>query len=179
MPRIRINDRLSINPRIQIEKKMNQIGYAGYISDDSIAFGNREVNRITNQLSATYVFNNKSALSLSMRHYWSAVDYSEYYLLQKDGGYVDFPDYPVNEDLNFNILTVDLEYSWNLAPGSFLTVVWKNNIYSSEEVENDLFMNYWDNFSETFSSPQTNSFSIKLTYYLDYQTVIRPRLPFP
>jgi len=179
MPRIRINDKISLNPRFQYEQARNQIGYAEYISDDSVAFGKRSVNRVTSQLSASYVFNNKSALSLSMRHYWSAVDYSEYFLLQRDGELIDYPDFPYNEDLNFNILAVDLEYSWNLAPGSFLTVVWKNNIYTSEEVDDDIFMNYWDNFNETVSSPQTNSFSVKLTYYLDYQTVIRPRLPFP
>lgn len=179
MPRIRINDKLSINPRFKYEQGSNQIGYAGYLSDDSIAFGKRAVNRITSQLAASYVFNNKSALSLSMRHYWSTVNYSEYFLLQRDGGLIDYPDYPYNEDLNFNILTVDLEYNWNLAPGSYLSVVWKNNIYTSDEVDDDLFLNYWDNFNATFSSPQTNSFSIKLTYYLDYQTVIKPRLPFP
>ncbi|MEA1878158.1 MAG: DUF5916 domain-containing protein [Bacteroidota bacterium] len=179
MPRIRINDKLSINPRFKYEQAKNQIGYAGYLSDDSIAFGKRAVDRITSQVAASYVFSNKSALSLSMRHYWSTVDYSQYFLLQRDGGLNEYPDYPYNEDLNFNILTVDLEYSWNLAPGSFLTVVWKNNIYTSDEVDDDLFLNYWDNFNATFSSPQTNSFSVKLTYYLDYQTVIRPRLPFP
>ncbi|MCD6346152.1 MAG: hypothetical protein J7L96_01900, partial [Bacteroidales bacterium] len=84
-----------------------------------------------------------------------------------------------NKDINFNILTVDLEYNWNLAPGSYLTVVWKNNIYTSDSVEDDLFVNYWDNFNQTINAPQTNSFSVKLTYYLDYHTVIRPRLPFP
>jgi len=179
MPRIRINNKLSINPRFKYEQAQNQVGYAGYLNQDSIAFGKRAVSRVTSQLAASYVFNNKSALSLSMRHYWSTVNYSEYYLLERDGELSDYTDYPNNEDLNFNILTVDLEYSWNLAPGSFLTVVWKNNIYTSDEVEDDLFLNYWDNFNATFSSPQTNSFSVKLTYYLDYQTVIRPRLPFP
>lgn len=179
MPRVRVSDKLSISPRIKYEQAENQIGYAGYISEDSIGFGKRDVNRVTSQLSASYVFNNKSALSFSMRHYWSSVDYSEYFLLQEDGELKEYPDYPYNEDINFNIMTVDLEYNWNLAPGSYLTVVWKNNIYKSDEVENDLFVNYWDNLNNTFSSPQTNSFSIKLTYYLDYHTVIRPRLPFP
>lgn len=179
MPRIRVNDKFSINGRIQYEEAKNEIGYAGYTTEDSIAFGRRMVNRVTNQLSVSYVFNNKSALSLSMRHYWSAVDYKEYFLLESDGSLSDYPDYPYNEDLNFNILNVDMEYSWNLAPGSFLTIVWKNNIYVSDGVEDDLFMNYLDNFDYTIRSPQTNSFSAKLTYYLDYHTVVRPRLPFP
>ncbi|MBT3242841.1 MAG: carbohydrate binding family 9 domain-containing protein [Bacteroidetes bacterium] len=179
MPRIRVNDKLSITPRIKLEKVENEIGYTTYLSEDSIVFGRRMVTRVTNQLSASYVFNNVSALSLSMRHYWSAVDYNKYYMLESDGTLSDYPEYSSNEDINFNILSIDLEYSWNLAPGSFLTIVWKNNIYASEGVDDDLFVNYWDNFGRTINAPQTNSFSAKLTYYLDYQTVIRPRLPFP
>ncbi len=178
-PRWRINNKVSINPRIEISNNKNEVGYASYFAEDSIAFGKRNVMRVTNQISASYVFNNVSALSLSMRHYWSAVDYQEYYLLQRDGSLLDYPEFDQNKDLNFNILTVDLEYSWNLAPGSFLTAVWKNNIYQSESVTEDLFVGYVDNFNRTIVSPQTNSFSIKLTYYLDYHQVIRPRLPFP
>ena len=178
-PRIRFNDKLSVTSKFEYQASQNEIGYAGYISDDSIGFGRRQVHRVTSQLSSGYVFNNKAALNLSVRHYWSAVDYQEYYLLREDGGLNAYPDYPENEDINFNILSVDLEYSWNLSPGSYLTVVWKNNVYVSEEVTNDLFMNYWDNLNYTIGSPQTNSFSAKLTYYLDYHSVIRPRLPFP
>ncbi len=102
-----------------------------------------------------------------------------YYLLQNDGSLEDYPEFSDNKDLNFNILSVDLEYSWNLAPGSFLTMVWKNNIYQSQEISDDIFNGYVDNFNETISSPQSNSFSIKLTYYVDYQQVIRPHMPFP
>lgn len=178
-PRWRVNNKLSLSPRIEISKDNNQVGYASYFAEDSIAFGKRDVRRVTNQLSASYVFNNKSALSLSMRHYWSAVDYKEYYLLQKDGTVADYPEYGENEDLNFNTLSVDLEYSWNLAPGSFLTMVWKNNIYNPQEIEADQFTGYIDNFNTTLRSDQSNSFSIKLTYYVDYQQVIRPHMPFP
>ena len=178
-PRWRINNKFSLNPRIEFSKNYNEIGYASYFAEDSIAFGKRNRDRVTNQLSASYVFNNKSALSLSMRHYWSAVDYQEYYLLQQDGTLREYPGYTENHDLNFNTLSIDLEYSWNLAPGSFLTVVWKNNIYQSVEVSDDLFLGYIDNFNETLNSPQSNSFSVKLTYYVDYQQVIRPHMPFP
>jgi len=178
-PRLRINNKFSISPRIEVSQDKNQIGYASNFAEDSIAFGRRNVKRVTNQISASYVFNNTSALSLSMRHYWSAVDYQQYFLLQRDGSLVDYPEFDSNQDLNFNIFTVDLEYSWNLAPGSFLTLVWKNNIYQSEEVSDDLFIGYRDNFNRTITSPQTNSFSVRITYYVDYHQVIRPRLPFP
>ncbi len=178
-PRIRVSQKLSILPSVKFEHAMNQIGFANYLDDDHIVFGSRNVKRITNQISSSYVFNNTMALSLSVRHYWSAVDYQGYFLLQNDGCVSDYPEYEYNEDLNFNILTIDLEYSWNLAPGSYLTAVWKNQVYKSEEVVDNYFINYWDNVNRTLSSPQTNSFSVKLTYYLDYQTVIRPRLPFP
>jgi hypothetical protein len=178
-PRIRLSQKLSIFPRIELERVDNQIGYASYIDENHIVFGKRSVDRITNQITASYVFNNTMAVSLSSRHYWSAVDYTQYYLLNDNGRVIDYPENESNEDLNFNILTVDLEYSWNFAPGSFLTMVWKNQIYASQEIDDNIFQDYWDNFSNTIQSPQVNSFSVKLTYYLDYHSVIRPRLPFP
>jgi hypothetical protein len=118
------------------------------------------------------VFSNRAALSLSLRHYWSQVKYLGFYYLGEDGGLVDYPEYPVNEDLDFNIFNIDLEYSLNFAPGSYLTVVWKNSISSNKTIDPLAFMSYWDNLQGTLQSPQINSFSAKVIYYLDYKRVL-------
>jgi len=176
-PRFRISDKLSLFPRIQIEEISHEKGYAGYLGNDSILFGRRDVERVTSTLSGNYVFNNRAALSLSLRHYWSAVDYDQYFLLNREGGLDAFESYDGNKDVNFNTLTVDMEFSWNFAPGSFMTAVWKNNIYRSESVPDDLFYNYWENLNGTISAPQTNSFSIKISYYFDYHRIVKEGRP--
>jgi len=176
-PRIRFNDRFSVYPSIGFSQKYNDRGYAGLLSQDSIVFGRRDQKIITNSITGSYVFNNKAALSLAFRHYWSEVNYLQYYLLGEEGQLTDYSDYQGNKDLNFNIFTIDLEYAWNFAPGSYLTAVWKNNISTSDEVDNEMFLSYWDNLHNTVLSPQVNSFSIKATYYFDYQRVIRKPTP--
>ena len=36
--------------------------------------------------------------------------------------------YEDNEDVNFNTWNLDLNFSWEYAPGSFLSVVWQNEL---------------------------------------------------
>jgi hypothetical protein len=74
-------------------------------------------------------------------------------------------EYENNPDINFNALTADLNFGWYFAPGSELSVMWKNSIYSSGQ---ELLENYFRDFSQTISSPQTNGFSIRFLYYIDY-----------
>jgi hypothetical protein len=46
--------------------------------------------------------------------------------------------------------------------------VWKNIIGTQDQaVEGD----YWNNLGNTLQSPQTNSFSIRVLYYLDYLSI--------
>ncbi len=176
-PRFRFSDRFSMFPKVQLERVQHEKGFASKLSEDSILFGRRDVDRVTTTLSGSYVFNNRSALSLSLRHYWSFVDYDQYFLLLRDGTLDSFEAYSGNKDINFNILSVDFEYSWNFAPGSYLTAVWKNNIYTSEDIPDNLFPGYWDNLNGTIQSPQINSFSLKVTYYFDYHRIVRKGMP--
>ena len=167
-PIIRVNDNFSFNYKVEIDNMKNEKGYARYISSDSIVFGNRDVRRITNSFTGSYIFSNKSYLSLSARHYWSAVDYDQYFFLNNDGRLDEFNSFSGNEDLNFNIFTIDLVYSWNFAPGSFLNIVWKNNIYTSDTISDNEFPIFTNNFRNTIRYPQSNILSAKFIYYFDY-----------
>jgi hypothetical protein len=60
---------------------------------------------------------------------------------------------------------MDLVYSWQFAPGSMMTIVWKKQIYNRNE---DASISYGRNFLDVIALPQTNSFSIRLLYFLDY-----------
>jgi len=127
-------------------------------------------------VSGSYVFNNRHSLRADIRHYWSSVNYHQFYFLQLDGHLTEQDVYnPTDKDRNFNTFNIDLIYTWNLAPGSFLTVMYKNNIYLDEEVTDEEFLSYNKNIRNMFSSPQSNSISLKLTYYLDYRQLFKQK----
>lgn len=176
-PRFRLNNKFSFFPSVKYVDDRGDQGFVTLQDDGSLVFGERNIRTVTNSLTGSYVFNNTSALSMSLRHYWSQVQYLQYYFLRDDGGLLDFPDYTGNGNIDFNIFNIDLEYSLNFAPGSYLTVVWKNSISTSKTNDNLAFLSYWDNLQGTLISPQTNSFSLKVIYYLDYKRVLPGKIP--
>jgi hypothetical protein len=175
-PRIRFSDKFLLVLSSTYYMLMNDRAYATTISDfsgqDISVFGRRDNQTITNSISADYIFSNKSFLSFRLRHYWSLANYYEYYALQSDGTLV-FNDYNENHDINYNAFTIDMSYVWQFAPGSEMSVVWKNAIFTSS---NEIIYSYVDDLRETFASPGTNSISIKLLYYLDYQYFSRKKI---
>ena len=57
-------------------------------------------------------------------------------------------------------------YTWQFAPGSELSVVWKNSIIDSQD---EMAHGFNDNFRNTFDATKLNSLSVKVLYYIDYQ----------
>jgi hypothetical protein len=80
-------------------------------------------------------------------------------------GNLDNTIHTENANINFNAFTVDLQFIWYFAPGSELSFVWKNLILTQGD---QISYSYFDDFNKTISAPQTNSFSIRVLYYLDY-----------
>jgi hypothetical protein len=171
-PRFRFNDKFSVNHKFEYSRNDNNLGYVAEPVADSIVFGDRDIQRITNTLWGSYVFNNKSSLSLKMRHYWSKVEYNKFYDLEDSGYLTSNIDYHENKDQNYNAFNVDLVYSWNFAPGSFMNVMWKNSIFTDDNIVEPDFFN---NFNKMLSSSQSNSFSVKISYYLDYKQLRKRR----
>lgn len=178
-PRFRVNDKLNFILSHRNEFLNSDVGYVspndesiGYenLEDADIVMGRRDQNIINNTLSINYTFNNKMGLTFRARHYWTEVSYLNFNTLQQDG-YLRHSDYlgsNSSESLhntNFNIFNIDLVYTWRFAPGSDIIAVWKNSISDSNNILDD---NYWGNFNQLNNLPQTNSFSIKVIYYLDY-----------
>ena len=106
---------------------------------------------------------------MNTRHYWNTGHYVKYFMLQTDGTIVEDPGYTTNNDFNYNAFNIDLAYTWIFSPGSQLSIVYKNAIETDKIVT--VIPRFSDNFSETIQSPQSNSVSIKLLYYMDYQKV--------
>ncbi len=164
VPTWRVNDKLRFTVETFFSIQKNNIGYADEIND-TIVFGKRLRNTISNTLITEFAFNNKMNLSLRARHYWSSADYDKFYILNTDGSLDENINYSVNNDISFSVFNVDFVYTWRFAPGSDLIFVWKNSIYQEQENTND---NYWQNIENTLNQPQINTFSIKILYYLDY-----------
>jgi hypothetical protein len=107
-----------------------------------------------------------------VRHYWSRAQYINFYTLQENGELIDNAEYygTTDYDFNYNAFNVDLVFSWQFAPGSNLSVVWKNAILDEQPQP---IVNFFEDVKHTFSSDQLNSLSIKVLYYLDYQYLVK------
>jgi len=176
-PRVRINDKWQIIYSLNLNNDFNSFGHVDHydVSENNAAifFGKRDQLTISNTLNTGFIFNNKSSLSLRVRHYWSRVEYDDYYQLLKSGYLskpIDYDTYGNDFDANYNAFTIDLQYLWRFAPGSELSIVWKNAINTHS---NSIVNNFWENFDNTINADQINSISFKLLYYLDYQYLKR------
>jgi hypothetical protein len=182
-PRYRINDKLSFTYSYSRDMRLDDMGYANHFTEtdeagerNRIIFGLRDVNTVTNALTGSYIFNNRMSLSLRARHYWSKAEYSRFFLLGRDGE-LTAENYPAayflekdrpNHNVNFNSFNIDMVYSWWFAPGSEISIVWKNAILNDQQ---EIVPRYYDNLTRTITGPQTNSLSVKVLYYIDYQVL--------
>lgn len=178
-PILRVNDRLSFRLSTFYTDSKNYLGFVGrdtaQLFLDEPIVGRRDFLNIENVLSSSYIFNNKMGLTLRVRHNWTEATHDKYYHADENDGHLIDTDLTGLDgdgnalyDYNFNFMSVDLVYSWQFAPGSFLTANWKNNILSFNSEVNET---YFYNLKNTISQDQTNVFSIKILYFLDYLTI--------
>ncbi len=161
---LRLSNRFNIKYVLDFGKN-NRYGFVNYVNYDSIYFGLRHQQTLTNTFNVSYIFSPKHNINMRLRHYWSIADYEDnFYFLNYDGT-LSPTDFYTNADINFNAFTIDFTYTWYFAPGSELTFVWKNQIYTSDD---NIIYNFTDNLGNTLRSPQSNSLSIKILYYLDW-----------
>ena len=168
-PRLRINDKILIIYSLRTDFDNNVRGFVSKTDNsDTIYFGRRKVKNLTNTLDFNYIFNNKSSVSLRARYFRSTVDYDKYFILNEDGYFSDAPSDFSSDNINFNAFNIDMAYSLEFAPGSFISLVWKNEIYASNSNSDD---DFFINFANTMQEIQGNSLSLKVVYYLDYLSI--------
>ncbi|MCA0366277.1 MAG: carbohydrate binding family 9 domain-containing protein [Bacteroidetes bacterium] len=163
----RFSSKFSIRHNLSLSKSNNGLGFTTIMDDKSI-FALRKVKTVDNTLNFKYNFNNKMGLTFRARHYASVVSNKEFFTLQKDGSLSKNGDINQNLDKNVNYFNIDMVYTWQFAPGSFLNAVWKNaTVYSSDKSG----MKYLDNLQNTLNSDQNNNLSLKVIYFLDYLSI--------
>ena len=104
-------------------------------------------------------------LTFRLRHYWSRADYNGEYFLLLDDGSLNPAIYTTDHDYNYNAFNIDMVYTWRFAPGSEMSIVWKNSIYADSD---EIYYDFGENIMHMFKSGSTNSLSLKLLYYLDW-----------
>lgn len=166
-PKYRFNDKLSLSYILDYSNRKNDRGWVGFTSDD-IIFGQRDREILQNDITGKYAINNKMTVNLTARYYWSYSENHNFLTLQQDGYLTPNTTYTLNKDRNFNSWNFDLAYSWWFAPGSEMSVLYRN--YSLERgttVEKNLNTN----FKSAFNGNLTNILSISFRYFIDYNRV--------
>ena len=172
-PRYRFSDRFLLNFNFNFSRQNNNKGFVDSIDNDAnsstpnaIIFANRNVITYSNTLSGKYSVNSTMTFNLSVRHYWSFADNKNFLSLDNKGKLIDYLNYTNNKNSNFTSWNVDLSYSWWFAPGSQISVLYRNNA-----------ANFTRNINSDFGSNVTNllnnealnhSFSISMRYFIDY-----------
>lgn len=165
---MRFNSKLSVSLNIDYNPVWNNVGYTNVDGSNDINFARRNVNSIENILGAKYNFTNKMGITFRARHYVSTVDNKEFYLLQKDGSLIANPAFHPSANENVNYFNIDMVYTWEFAPGSFINVAWKNAAQYYTDV---VSKKYFDNLTNTLEQNNNNNFSVKVIYFIDYYKV--------
>ena len=163
-PRFRFSDKLKLITNLSAIFSSNEQGFVSF-ENSNIIFGQRDRNTLITSLESQYIFNNKMAANVSFRHYFSEVEYHKYYTLQQNGTLKDNSAYENSHDTTYNSWNLDVRYSWWFAPGSQLTFLYRNSINSFFETSGFSFS---ENFDNLFEKPQFHSFSLRISYFLDY-----------
>jgi len=182
-PRVRFNNKLSLIGTISYGEYSKQVGYLSTNDldviipglEDGILFGIRDRDIFENSLRLNYIFTNNMSLSVRLRHYWDRFIYGKYSILEEDGSLrtLSYNGQDSNGDAfydsNFNIFNIDLFYTWRFAPGSDIVFAYKNAVSKSDDRYE---RNYLGNLVNLFDANQFNSFSLRVIYFLDYQSIV-------
>jgi hypothetical protein len=172
-PRVRLSDKLLMIYGLLFDFRNGARGYATEVDDQPI-FGERNRQRLTNSLSGNYNFNPFHSLALTFRHYWDTVNYDyELFTLQDNGRLTTEAGYNIDNvgespNINFSTWNIDLSYSWQFAPGSFLTGLYRNQLFNLDSFSDS---NYSQSLNLLFDQPIQHTFSLRLQYFIDFNSI--------
>lgn len=169
-PRYRFSNKFSMNYNFNFSRQNNNVGYADTNeATNQIYMGRRDRVTYTNTLQGKYSINNVMNFNLALRHYWSYANYHEYYVLQNDGNLVSDALYTDNRNNNFNTWNLDLSFSWWFAPGSQMSVLYRNN---AGVFESDIQKDFGSNIKKVINHENLDHvLSISIRYFIDYNSL--------
>jgi hypothetical protein len=166
-PRYRFTDRWSMIYSFDYFHQNSDIGWVDFFEDQTILAERNRVT-LTNSLRGRFSLNEVMTFNLVARYYWSIADNIQYHALQTDGSFTPINNYPFSRNANFNLWNFDLSYSWWFAPGSEISVLYRN---SAQNFTTDIQRNMNENVSRLFENYLNHVFSISIRYFVDYNRV--------
>ena len=169
-PRYRFSDHFSLSYNFDFSKQDNNLGYVGSDSaTHEIFMGRRDRSTYINTVQGKFTINSDMNFNLSLRHYLSYADYSQYYSLQNDGTLNTTTHFTQNSNSIFNAWNLDVSYSWWFAPGSQVSILYRNN---AALFENEFKRDLGSNFQKVIDKNNLNHvFSISVRYFIDYNSL--------
>lgn len=148
---------------------VNVASNAGFVTreNDDLIFGKRSLKELTNTFEASYAVYSKLSMNLRVRHYWIQVDYDDQFSLNNQGN-LERNNYTIDPndfDDNFNSFTVDYTARWQFAPASELSFNYK---LGANLFNNQISSSYGTNLKNTLQQDNSNTISLKMTYFLDF-----------
>jgi hypothetical protein len=166
-PRYRFNDKISVVYDFNFGKQINNVGWVD-TNGTNIILAKRDRDTYTNTFTGKYSISSNMNFNLSLRHYWSLAENNSFHNLQDNGTLAENLEYNTNKNSNFSSWNLDLSYSWWFAPGSQVSVLYRNNAAVFDRTINK---NYTDNFNNLFEDNLNHVLSVSIRYYLDYNQI--------
>ena len=163
-PRYRFSDKFSLVYSFNYFKQQNDVGFIDF-EDSNIIFARRNRDTYTNSLSSKFSISSVMNFNLSIRHYWSLAENNKINNLNEDGSLSTNATYLGNRNSNFSTWNLDLSYSWWFAPGSQMSILYRNNAGTFDRTINK---DFGSNFSNLFDDNLNHIFSISVRYFIDY-----------
>ena len=172
-PRYRFSDKFLIVLGTDLNTNRNNFGWVDN-TDTEVFLGLRDVTSLENTITVSYNFDPFKAIDLRFRNFWSTADHSSnvFYILNEDGSRTQLESYDFNErrnpNANFNIWNMDLSFRWRFAPGSEASLLYRNNIFNSDELST---LSYGESLSNLFDQNIQHTLSLRVTYFIDYNNI--------
>ncbi|RNC87276.1 MAG: protein with DOMON-like ligand-binding domain protein [Winogradskyella sp.] len=171
-PSLRLSDKFRLGFGYSYNNNKGSRGFAINSNNlpDEIVFGERDILTIENTMSGSYTFNPFHTVSLTLRNFWTTVTYDDRpYFLQDDGSVIEqantFEELGLgNSNVNFNTWNLDLNYTWQVGPGSFLTALYRNQLFNSNTNSED---SYFESLGNLFDQDINHILSVRLQYFID------------
>ena len=163
-PRYRFSDKFSLVYGFNYFKQKNDIGFIDF-EDSNIIFARRDRDTYTNSITSKFSISSVMNFNLSVRHYWSLAENNKINNLNEDGSLSPNTTYTGNRNSNFSTWNLDLSYSWWFAPGSQMSILYRNNAGTFDRTINK---DFGSNFSNLFEDNLNHVLSVSVRYFIDY-----------
>lgn len=163
-PRYRFSDKFSLVYGFNYFKLKNDIGWIDF-ENSNIIFARRDRDTYTNSITSKFSISSVMNFNLSVRHYWSLAENNKINNLNEDGSLALNTTYSGNRNSNFSTWNLDLSYSWWFAPGSQMSILYRNN---ASTFERQINKDFGSNFSNLFEDNLNHILSISVRYFIDY-----------